>query len=534
MRKLSKKLVAACMTAAMMLTMVPAAFAAEPETTTARPAPEEVLEATITPANGIASIADNGIEGAGTKSAPYQIDSASDFQALMNQTEDINNLEQLYVEITDDIDLSTVEEPDIWNGYLMYFYGHITGKDVTKDGVTRQPIISGMSGDRYLIYGWFGGSISNLTFDMKGNAATINYICGKLNGAFQNCTMNDIEIISTDENGNDTPILLPTNNQANYAPFTYSMYGNFTMSNCVNNADMNGVTYASVFVGYYPLDKDGQYNFVNCVNNGEISLRHAGMFFGNNSGFVSNQELKEAFAFHENNVQQNKIQFSGCKNNGVIQGTDSAELFSGRPAGQNDEVSEAYETYLRSDAVGCMGDEDSVRVLEDDLGINLTYDTEGNLTATLATEEPSSGYVIDHYVVSVYTYLNSYALSLSSYDWIYNGTILYGTEQTIDADVSNPTVDLKYYGVCDYPATTEGLTFEDPIGGLDVVSYNGAKYYWVDNLTPYIVDSEYEYYWFVDYYENNATKAAPNLVTISAYTADGTLLSTVEATATVD
>lgn len=153
----------------------------------------------------------------------------------MNQTEDINNLEQLYVEITDDIDLSTVEEPDIWNGYLMYFYGHITGKDVTRDGVTRQPIISGMSGDRYLIYGWFGGSISNLTFDMKGNAATINYICGKLNGAFQNCTMNDIEIISTDENGNDTPILLPTNNQANYAPFTYSMYGNFTMPLRYNN-----------------------------------------------------------------------------------------------------------------------------------------------------------------------------------------------------------------------------------------------------------------------------------------------------------
>lgn len=523
-----RKLTAIVMAAAMMLTMVPSAFAAETDASSARPAPDGVLEGTSAPANGIASIADNGLEGSGTAAEPYQVDSADDFQAIMNETGNIQGIKQLYIEITNDIDLSTVTKPDTWNGYLMYFQGNITGKDITKDGVTRQPIISGMAADRYLIYGWFGGTISNLTFDMQGQAATINYICGTIGGQYHDCTMNDIEIISTDENGNDTPILLPTNNQANYAPFTYSMYGNFTMSNCVNNADMNGVTYASVFVGYYPLDKNGTYSFNNCVNNGKVSLRHAGMFFGNNSGFLNNKELKEAFAFHEDNISANRIQFSGCKNNGVIQGTDSAELFSGRPGGLDDPLSQAYEDYLRSEEVGCMGDENSICVLEDDLGMSLTYDAEGNLTATLASSEPSSGYKIDHYVVSVYSYLHSYAYSLNSEKWYDNGTILYGTEQTIDE--SNPTVNLKYYGVCDYPVTTGGLTFEESIGGLDVVSYNGIKYYWVDNLNAYIIDNEYEYYQFVDDYENNGTKAAPDLVTLSAYTADGTLLSTVEAT----
>ena len=524
-----RKLTAIVMAAAMMLTMVPAAFAAETDASSARPAPDGVLEGTSVPANGIASIADNGLEGSGTEADPYQVDSADDFQAVMNETGNIHGIKQLYIEITNDIDLSTVTKPDTWNGYLMYFQGNITGKDITKDGVTRQPIISGMAADRYLIYGWFGGTISNLTFDMQGQAATINYICGQLDNAYHDCTMNDIEIISTDDNGNDTPILLPTNNQANYAPFTYSMYGNFTLSNCVNNADMNGITYASVFCGYYPLDKNGKYTFENCVNNGEISLRHAGMFFGNNSGFLYNQELKAAFAYHED-VSQNSIQFFGCKNNGVIKGTDSAELFSGLPAGLEDELSKAYECYLRSPEVGCMGDMDSIQVLTNDLGMSLTYDASGSFNVTLATEEPASGYEIDHYVVSVYTYLNSYAYSLASGSWIYNGTILFGTEETIDADTNNPSVDLKYYGVCDYPVTTEGLTFEESIDGLDVVSYNGVKYYWVDNLNAYIIDNEYEYYQFVDDYENNGIKAAPDLVTLSAYTADGTLLSTVEAT----
>lgn len=64
--KSRRKLTAIVMAAAMMLTMVPSAFAAETDASSARPAPDGVLEGTSVPANGIASIADNGLEGAGT------------------------------------------------------------------------------------------------------------------------------------------------------------------------------------------------------------------------------------------------------------------------------------------------------------------------------------------------------------------------------------------------------------------------------------------------------------------------------------
>ena len=522
MRKLSKKLVAACMTAAMMLTMVPAAFAAEPETTTARPAPEEVLEATSVQnasTNGISTLANSDEtylpEGAVVEN--ITIDSKQDFQNLMDECTSTSGMTYKNVTIADDLDLTGISISQ-WNGYLMYFWGNITGQ--TADG--HVPTITGLAADTYLIYGWFGGTISNLNFDMNGKAATINYICGKMNGDFRDFTMKDITVLST-ENGSDTPIVLPTDNQANYAPFTYSMYGEFTMNNCVNKADINGNTYASIYCGYYPLDTTGTYTFENCVNEGTVSLRHAGMFFGNNTGF-KNAAGQAAFAFNQTDPSQNRIQFSGCANDGTIKGTESAGLFSGRPAGQDDTVSCAYENYLRTNTQACARP-GTVSVIENDLNMTLTYDEQGNLSMTKATNAPA-GYTIDHYVVSVYTYVKSYAQQGFG-DFIDNGTDRYGASQTISSNVDNPQVSVKYYGVTDNP---EAELTDQYIDGIQIATLNGKNYYWVDNFVPYISDGTYDYYPFVSSTENSGTIDVPSFATLTAYTADGTMLGSVSAT----
>lgn len=516
-----RKLTAIVMAAAMMLTMVPSAFAAETDVSSARPAPDGVLEGTTAPANntyGINAITDNGLEGAGTQENPYLIQDEDDFQTLMDDSRSTSGMTYDYYRITADLDLDEVIEPSQWMGYLMYFRGEIEGAVPDGNGGTRPAVISGMNGDTYLIYGWFGGALKNLEFDLEGKAATINYICGKLDNKYQNCLMQNIDVTS------DTTVILGSDAQANYAPFTYSMYGNFTLDNCVNYADISGGTYASVFVGYYPLDhQTGHYTFKDCVNKGDISLKHAGMFFGNNSLFVG--QNKDYYAFDKDNVENNVIQFENCKNEGAITGTNSAYVFSGRPAGE-DSISDAYESYLTTTSsafqnvnggsVGCISS----------LNMALTYDAQGNLEMTPANNSTTP---VDHYVVSVYTYVNSYAMDNDG-DFIYNGTDRYGTSQEIAASASDKTIQVKYFGVCDYPAYDEGITFVGAINGVDIVEYENQKYYWVDNDESYIQTSEYGYYYYVKSPDEGSGKIDnPSIATLSAYAADGTLLGVVSA-----
>ena len=389
----------------------------------------------------------------------------------------------VYAEITNDIDLSSASNPGTWNGYLMYFYGEITGVDIVENGVARQPVISGMSADTYLIYGWFGGKISNLTFDMKGQAATINY-----------------------------------------APFTYSMYGPFTIQNCVNNADIVGNTYASVFVGYYPLDvQTGEYTIDNCKNTGNVSLRHTGLFFGNNTGFI-----QYATYFDPNN---NHITIKNCSNEGTLRGTSTVNYFCGEPAGVvSNGIVAQYETALTSD-LNNNSNNLSVKfkvpgpALEG-FGVEITDDN------SIKINQPTENNSIDHYVVSVSTYIHAYETSSKDYF----GTFRYTIEETVQKNgfPEDGIVTLKNYGLTnDNLGTWAGIFGEYPA----LTFNNGKTYYYVSDTlledAADIVGTGIELSFVggkdIEYDTAISQKAYlnPSIVAVAAYDANGNLLDSV-------
>lgn len=524
---MKKRVISMLMALCLMLTLVPAVMATE-QGYGPCPIPNEntLPEVTVTEQPSRASVAmtasatvsDTDLTGNGTASTPYKVYTAAGFEALCENFAAIS-LEYTYIEIMNDIDLSNIDAPSTWNGYLMYFYGEITGANVSDgNNGTRPAKLSGLASDTFLIYGWFGGKISNLIFDLKGNTATLTYMCGKFNNVFHTFLMEDITVVS------DTTVVLTGDNQANYAPFAFSVYGNFTMKNCVNKANISGNTYAGIFVGYYPLDPTGTFTFDHCINQGTITLKHAGMFFGNNSGLRNNAA---AYALNEDDPSSSRIRFTGCANNGTINGTESAYLFSGRPGGKDDAVSDAYEDHLRKN--GCMGT-GSVECIQNDLNMTLTYNNQGVLTMTKATNSKTD---IGYYMVSVYTYVNAYtrAVNDDTADYISNGNDRYGAQQKIMANATDTTLYVGYYGVCDYPADTEGLTFDDnDIDGVWIANYNGQKYYWIDTTDPYDVNENFASYHFVNGPGNYGVKNQPSFATLAAYSADGTLLGIVSAT----
>lgn len=136
MRKLSKKLVAACMTAAMMLTMVPAAFAAEPTATT---------------------------EGLTQVDGVYQIEDGADlvaFAALVNGGDtDANAI------LVNNIDLTNLTYTPIGTSYSNPYSGTFDGNDKTISNVT---ITGSDASDSQIWAGIFAcvsGTVKDFTLD---------------------------------------------------------------------------------------------------------------------------------------------------------------------------------------------------------------------------------------------------------------------------------------------------------------------------------------------------------------------------------
>lgn len=89
----------------------------------------------------------------------------------------------------------------------------------------------------------------------------------------------------------------------------------FTMDSCNNYANIEGDTYAAVFSGYYPLPAkdyplDSYFKFIDCENHGDVTLRYAGLFFGNPTGLREDRH----------------ISFDGVKNYGEIRGYEERTL----------------------------------------------------------------------------------------------------------------------------------------------------------------------------------------------------------------
>lgn len=526
-----KKVLSLLAALCLMLSLAPAAFAAEtaqPDTVTL-PSGETVEIPSLSLAdeqttfqeseeNSHVSVAeanaaaDPGYSGSGTKSNPFRV-YTEDGLLNLSANFDTTNLTISYIYLMEDLDFTNISIP---NDYIfLYFIGYIQGDpDRVSSG---DPVTIKGLGDRVLVYYWFGGDIGNFEMDMDGVPGRVAMLPGMIGTEYWDVSMTNLTIYSGSKEDEAEKKPLELNNgdaQANYSPYIYCTGGAFTMKNCVNYADITGTSYGSVFYGYYPLS-NAQITFDGCVNKGTITMRHAAMFFGNNSAFYDGR-----FGFNSENPELNKIQFTNCANDGVIAGTSTANLFSTRAAGNGyeDDVSEQYESYLRN-GNGIEVEKDSIRLIGQDLGMALHADAQGNLTMT-----PSEKEDVAYYVVSVYNYVYAF-------DEEYNpiGSMRYGTSEKLEN--ATDEISLKKYGVCDYAAGTPGLTSVGKVGEdeLRIVSYNDKCYYWLNNQDSYDL-GDVEYHLYVSADRVQGVKETADIVTLAAYSENGTLLGTVSDT----
>ena len=453
------------------------------------------------------TVPDSGYAGSGSSADPYRVYSA---KGLMNLGKDQFGGAKLvasYVYLMNNINM---DEVTLETDYVFYYFAGVIQSDPALIAAGTPAVIKGLPTGKELVYAWFLGTMGYFNIDLNGEASRLNWLPGMVGGQYLPTSVQNVNVYSGSIN--DDAKRVPVNvagadSMANYAPFVFTTGGDFTMKNCANYADITTTSYGSVFYGYYPFDEVGTYTFTNCVNYGTVTMRHAAMFFGNNTPFASGG-ANNAFAFHED-LTQNHIQFEGCKNEGKIRGTDSANLFATRAAGA-DAISDAYETYLRSSGVMT---ETSVELIGKDLGMKLYADAAGNLTM-----DPSSDPSVDYYQVSVYTYVQAFTKDNNEYSWY--GNARYGTQERLDN--GNTTITLKKYGVCDYPDAVDVGQIED----LYVVSKDGVNYYWLDNEKAYVAAGK-EFYWFVSRDRTPNGIKTPDIVVLAAYSSDGTLLGTV-------
>lgn len=313
---MKKRLLSMLMAMCLMATMVPAAFAADEEN--GRPIPDELP--IVYEEDAVALASDEmpaDYTGSGTRLDPIvvEIDDKSDFAYLVDACKSYTG-KYYKVKLMTDLNLEEMGgvAPAQWKGYLNFFMGTFDGNGKT---------ISGIPEDCYLFYQIHNATIGNFTLDLEGQAGTLMYYTfriGMADGSIEwgEDTLYKINVVS------DETIQLVGNGQANYAPFMFAAGPYFTMDSCNNYANINGNTYAAVFSGYYPLPasgypSDSYFKFIDCENHGNVTLRYAGLFFGNPTGLRADRN----------------ITFEGVKNHGAIRGTETAHFFSS-DAGAND------------------------------------------------------------------------------------------------------------------------------------------------------------------------------------------------------
>lgn len=490
-------LMALCLT----LSLVPMALAAEDQPDTITLPNGEVREIPTLEADA----ASYALADTQSTQQTFTIDSETAFDAITSAQWQGNNT---FI-ITEDLNLNDSDNiPSEWGGFIQYFRGNLIGKKA--DGSA--PVISGIPNNCALIYGIIGGTIENLVFNHGSNAAFITFM--PVNSS---TGPNDLKMTDVTVRGN---ISLTGSDQSNYSPFVYcAPPGGITMTGCVNEADITGSIYGSVFYGYYPLFTGSacQYKFDKCVNSGDVTMQYAGMFFGNSSSVEGKVGADNLY-----------LTITDCENNGKIRGTSGAKYFAAPVAefGSNmqsvedllnpkdAEAAQAASHISASKIKGtgslCVGNPLA------GFGATLSGDT---VTVTRATDEKD----VDHYIISVSTYVNL---------WYPAITAFYGTDRvTVSQTISKTgltentfTPTLKVYGFAD-----EGVGTAVDVYGEDqrIVEYNGSKYYEVVHIREN-VESEFEFYVSTQLNGNGSPAGGgvktAEIVTVAACKSDGTML----------
>ena len=211
------------------------------------------------------------------------------------------------------------------------------------------------------------------------------------------------------------------------------------MIDCINNAEITSNTYGAIFYGYHPLyykDDNGnavEFLFDGCVNNADVSMGYASMFFGNPTGMeeaVANNEFDLTITNCDNNKNINGINSSHYLVPSINSTTLTTEL-----AGLESEIQSNSSNKLDPQKLTTGG------TLE---GFTYSIDSDKKIDVTAPTDDEN----VSYYVVSVGSYFHLYSNDANA-PRPYNGTEQYVVTETIMAENLNAGVSLKYYGIAD-------------------------------------------------------------------------------------
>lgn len=496
---MKKKFLALCMVLCLSLSLVPAAVAAEEDAPNVREqvTEEEVLAylAQQPAANTLNSGLTKGEDG------KYHIYDETDFDQVTNA----QWLGENTFVIEDDLDLSqSTKNVSEWGGYIQYFRG-------TLEGANENITISGMDNNTYLIYGLNGGTIKNLTLSFNGEAAGL----AAVSAAYS--TPIGVRIENVDTIGN---VYLTADNQSNYSPYAYcAPQGGMEMINCTNNANITGNIYGGIFYGYYPLNRGAKDDIVfdGCVNNGNVTMRNASMFFGNPSVDNVMASAEDGFT----------ITIQNCKNEGEIRGTVSAHYFVSSLT--TELATDGFSAKMESALLGKTSENITPHVVSNNAlsennllvgaeldGFTVSVDEDKDICITA----PTSAESIEYYIVSV-----------SSYVTLYNdethqtgGTDRYTVSETVYPD--DLTVNLKYYGVADSDFGSAGSAIETMENSFATRVNDGNVYYtiekWPDDA---LYDNLYQRYASAQSgQEVTPSCKEPAFLTVTAFNADNEIV----------
>lgn len=507
---MKKRFLSLLMAFCLMLSLAPAAFAADdqPDTITLPngevreiPTLEEAMN-TATPAELSSGTEVNGLN---TVNGVIKINTMADFIALAGDQNTClaNNTIELNLP-NKTLDLSDLPCAE-WSGYLKYFYGNIDGNGHT---------VKGFKNNCALIYAYYGGTIKDLTLEFDGNAGQLIFM------PTSNPVLTDLSHITTTGH-----VTLTGSDQSNYSPFIYcSGTGGLRMTDCTNEAKISGDIYGGIFYGYYPLYTDNvSYEFTRCVNNANVVMRNAAMFFGNPT--TINEKLA-------NNALS--LTITGCENNAIIRGTVSAHYLApsldgiGYPAAST--ALAAKETAIMADSTNTLpaaptADQPCGLQTGNALtGFTYTIDADKSIHFTVPSGGESSN-SIAKYVVSV----SSYVCWWNTVENRFDGA---GDRATVVQEITangsaSYTADIKYYGFADDDYGTPG----DDVNGLWTQTDGTNTYYTLEKYDEEDPSSMPQEKYQV-YATNNLNEAgapgngcvAPEFITVAAIKADGTVI----------
>ena len=363
------------------------------------------------------------LEGLGTEESPFMLYDQEDLELVGLLSEIAVNtvnadvlLANPYYTIANDIAVDSSFEG----------FTYINGKFAGAEGDTKVKLNLSATKSDLAVEGFGDLSFSNLEFVSGGGMMVVyvNYYTSL------HAYGTDVLFSNVTTSGQAGEVTLTGSNQSAFVAQVFNC--NFTMINCVNNADVYG-SYGAAFIGGYALYSN--VTLTDCVNNGNIFCASAALILGND--FVSSEFGDCGCPFNTSTFS-----FRGIVNNGTITGTKRANLFIGMGGGsEHDESNEA--TY--GSAITNNGSLVTTNVTG-----SVTVSEDGTISATYT----DTG---DYTVTSARVYLFSY-LTTTRLDGTSPGTLLtyYDADNNATAADGTVTTSLKRYNVVDF--RTAGVT----------------------------------------------------------------------------